>query len=464
MRIYNTMTRKKEELVPINGNKINIYACGPTVYNLFHLGNARQLCVFDVLRRYLKFRGYDVFYVQNFTDVDDKIIRLANEKGMTMKDYAESMIKEYFTDAHGLNIKDADVHPKATESIDLILDIIKTLIEKGYAYQSGNDVYFETNKYKEYGKLSHMPLDELRAGASERVDGGEHKRDPMDFAVWKGAKEGEPYWESPYGKGRPGWHIECSAMSRHYIGGTLDIHGGGADLIFPHHENEIAQSECATGCALANIWMHNGMLNVDNKKMSKSKNNFFLIRDLAGVYGYEPIRFMLLQAQYRMPLNYTVEVMESAVTSLNRLKNCAKSLEAAIANAKDGEASQSATDTAQRRKQQFIDAMDDDLNTADGVTAIFELVREINTAVSDEQTTRGSLEALKKVFDELTDTLGIFFEKQEEIPQEIIELVEKRKQARKDKDFALADSIRDEILAKGYIVEETRQGTNIKKA
>lgn len=464
MRIYNTMTRKKEELVPINGNKINIYACGPTVYNLFHLGNARQLCVFDVLRRYLKFRGYDVFYVQNFTDVDDKIIRLANEKGMTMKDYAESMIKEYFTDAHGLNIKDADVHPKATESIDLILDIIKTLIEKGYAYQSGNDVYFETNKYKEYGKLSHMPLDELRAGASERVDGGEQKRDPMDFAVWKGAKEGEPYWESPYGKGRPGWHIECSAMSRHYIGGTLDIHGGGADLIFPHHENEIAQSECATGCALANIWMHNGMLNVDNKKMSKSKNNFFLIRDLAGVYGYEPIRFMLLQAQYRMPLNYTVEVMESAVTSLNRLKNCAKSLEAAIANAKDGEASQSATDTAQRRKQQFIDAMDDDLNTADGVTAIFELVREINTAVSDEQTTRGSLEALKKVFDELTDTLGIFFEKQEEIPQEIIELVEKRKQARKDKDFALADSIRDEILAKGYIVEETRQGTNIKKA
>ncbi len=464
MRIYNTMTRKKEELVPINGNKINIYACGPTVYNLFHLGNARQLCVFDVPRRYLKFRGYDVFYVQNFTDVDDKIIRLANEKGMTMKDYAESMIKEYFTDAHGLNIKDADVHPKATESIDLILDIIKTLIEKGYAYQSGNDVYFETNKYKEYGKLSHMPLDELRAGASERVDGGEQKRDPMDFAVWKGAKEGEPYWESPYGKGRPGWHIECSAMSRHYIGGTLDIHGGGADLIFPHHENEIAQSECATGCALANIWMHNGMLNVDNKKMSKSKNNFFLIRDLAGVYGYEPIRFMLLQAQYRMPLNYTVEVMESAVTSLNRLKNCAKSLEAAIANAKDGEASQSATDTAQRRKQQFIDAMDDDLNTADGVTAIFELVREINTAVSDEQTTRGSLEALKKVFDELTDTLGIFFEKQEEIPQEIIELVEKRKQARKDKDFALADSIRDEILVKGYIVEETRQGTNIKKA
>lgn len=464
MKIYNTMTRKKEELVPINGNKINIYACGPTVYNLFHLGNARQLCVFDVLRRYLKFRGYDVFYVQNFTDVDDKIIRLANEKGMTMKDYAESMIKEYFTDAHGLNIKDADIHPKATESIDLILDIIKTLIEKGYAYQSGNDVYFETNKYKEYGKLSHMPLDELRAGASERVDGGEQKRDPMDFAVWKGAKEGEPYWESPYGKGRPGWHIECSAMSRHYIGGTLDIHGGGADLIFPHHENEIAQSECATGCALANIWMHNGMLNVDNKKMSKSKNNFFLIRDLAGVYGYEPIRFMLLQAQYRMPLNYTVEVMESAVTSLNRLKNCAKALEAAIPNASEGEASAEALDIAQRRRQQFIDAMDDDLNTADGVTAIFELVREINTAVADENTARGSLEALRKVFDELTDTLGIFFEKQEEIPQEIIELVEKRKQARKDKDFALADAIRDEITAKGYIVEETRQGTNIKKA
>ncbi|MDE6580418.1 MAG: cysteine--tRNA ligase, partial [Ruminiclostridium sp.] len=260
MRIYNTMSRKKEELVPIHGKDVNIYCCGPTVYNLIHVGNARQLCVFDVLRRYLKYRGYNVRYIQNFTDVDDKIIRIANEKGISPFDHAEEMIKEYFKDARGLNIADADIHPKATESIDIILEMVKKLIDKGYAYQSGNDVYFSASKDENYGKLSHMPLDELREGASQRVDSSEQKKDPMDFAVWKGAKEGEPYWDSPYGKGRPGWHIECSAMSSHYVGGTLDIHGGGADLIFPHHENEIAQSECANGYPLANLWMHNGML------------------------------------------------------------------------------------------------------------------------------------------------------------------------------------------------------------
>lgn len=464
MQLYNTMSRKKEELVPINGKRVNIYACGPTVYNLIHVGNARQLCVFDVLRRYLKYRGYDVFYVQNFTDVDDKIIRIANEKGVSPFDHAEAMIKEYFTDAHGLNIMDADVHPKATESIGIILDMVKTLIDKGYAYQSGGDVYFDTSKYPEYGKLSHMPLDELRAGASERVDSGEQKRDPMDFAVWKAAKEGEPYWDSPYGKGRPGWHIECSAMSSHFVGGTLDIHGGGADLIFPHHENEIAQSECANGCPLANIWVHNGMLNVDNRKMSKSKGNFFLVRDLAEKFGYEPVRFMLLQAQYRAQLNYTVEVMESAVASLNRLKTCKSALEKAIAAAPDGEASEKALQIAESRREQFIEAMDDDLNTADGITAVFELVREINTEMLDKNASKGTLETLYKAFCELTDVLGIIYEKEEEIPAEILELAAKRAEARKAKDFALADKIRDEITAKGFIVEETRQGTNIKRA
>ncbi|MBD5082460.1 MAG: cysteine--tRNA ligase [Ruminococcaceae bacterium] len=464
MRIYNTMSRKKEELVPIHGKDVNIYCCGPTVYNLIHVGNARQLCVFDVLRRYLKYRGYNVKYIQNFTDVDDKIIRIANEKGISPFDHAEEMIKEYFKDARGLNIADADIHPKATESIDIILEMVKKLIDKGYAYQSGNDVYFSAGKDENYGKLSHMPLDELREGASQRVDGSEQKKDPMDFAVWKGAKEGEPYWDSPYGKGRPGWHIECSAMSSHYVGGTLDIHGGGADLIFPHHENEIAQSECANGYPLANLWMHNGMLNVDNRKMSKSKGNFFLVRDLSEKFGYEPIRFMLLSAQYRAQLNYTLEVMESAVASLDRLKTCKRALEKALETARQGETSQEIADIAQNRKQQFIDAMDDDLNTADGITAVFELVREINTAILDENNTKGSLEVLKKTFDELTDVLGILFEKEEEIPAEILELVEKRKEARKNKDFALADSIRDEITAKGYIVEETRQGVNIKKA
>ena len=467
MKLYNTMSRKKEEFQPINGKRVNIYACGPTVYNFIHIGNARPLCVFDVLRRYLKYKGYDVCYIQNFTDVDDKIIRIANEKGISPFDHAESMIKEYFTDARGLNVADADIHPKATESIDIILDMVKQLIDKGYAYQSGGDVYFAANKYPEYGKLSHMPLDDLRAGASERVGReGEQKRDPMDFAIWKAAKEGEPYWDSPYGQGRPGWHIECSAMSSHYVKGTLDIHGGGADLIFPHHENEIAQSECANGYPLANIWMHGGMLNVDNRKMSKSKGNFFLVRELSEKFGYEAVRFMLLQVHYRAQLNYTEEVIESAIASLSRLKNCRFSLKNAIIAAKNGEVSEKILQISEKRKQQFIEAMDDDLNTADGITAVFELVREINTAISDNSTTKDSLIILEKTFDELTNILGILYEKEEEteIPEDIMELVQKRKEARKNKDFSLADSIRDEIISKGYIIEETRQGTNIRKA
>ncbi len=297
MNIYNTMTRKKEELAPITENTVKIYCCGPTVYNLIHIGNARALCVFDTLRRYLEFRGYKVFYVQNFTDVDDKIIKKANELGKTALEVSENAIKEYFVDADGLNVRRADVHPKVTENMDIIIDIVKTLVEKGFAYEADGDVYFDVAKFGEYGKLSHQPLDDLKAGA--RIEVGEKKRDPMDFAVWKAAKPGEPYWDSPFGQGRPGWHIECSAMSRHYIGDTIDIHGGGADLIFPHHENEIAQSECATGKPLANLWMHNGMLNVDNKKMSKSAGSVLLVRDMAAKLGYERISFMPRSVQYR---------------------------------------------------------------------------------------------------------------------------------------------------------------------
>ena len=461
MKVYNTMTRVKQELVPINEGKLNIYACGPTVYNLIHIGNARQLCVFDVLRRYLEYRGYEVFYVQNFTDVDDKIIKKANELGKTASEVSENAIKEYFADADGLNVRRANVHPKVTECMDIIIDIVKTLVEKGYAYQLGGDVYFETAKFAEYGKLSHMPLEELQAGASERVETETGKRSPMDFAVWKAAKEGEPYWESPFGKGRPGWHIECSAMSRHFIGDTLDIHGGGADLIFPHHENEIAQSEAATGCALANCWMHNGMLNVDNRKMSKSKNNFFLVRDLSNVYGYEPIRFMLLSVHYRSQLNYTAEVIESAVASLRRLHNCEELLERTAGFAKDGEASAKVNEIAAARREQFIAAMDDDLNTADAITAVFELVREINTVLSGE-CTKGDVKVLADIFKELTDILGILYVKEDEIPAEVTALLEQRKQARAEKNFALADELRAKIGELGYAVEETRQGTVVK--
>ncbi len=463
MYIYNTMTRQKEELKPITPGTVKIYCCGPTVYNLIHIGNARALCVFDTLRRYLEFRGYKVLYVQNFTDVDDKIIKKANELGKTSTEVSENAIKEYFTDAQGLNIRRADVHPKVTENMDIIIDIVKTLIDKGYAYEADGDVYFDTSKFPEYGKLSHMPLEDLQAGA--RIEVGDKKRNPMDFAVWKAAKPGEPYWESPFGKGRPGWHIECSAMSRHYIGDTIDIHGGGSDLIFPHHENEIAQSECATGSPLANIWMHNGMLNVDNKKMSKSAGNFFMVRDLSDKYGYEPIRFMLLSVHYRSQLNYTIEVIESCKAALQRLYTCRDSIARVMPAAKDGEASAAVLEDVKTARESFIKAMDDDFNTADGIAAVFELVRRINAALVSPEVTKGDIKAYSDEFTALTNVLGLLYNnKDEEIPAEVTELIEQRKAARKAKDFALADSIRDRITAMGYIVEETRQGTVVKKA
>lgn len=463
MQIYNTMTRKKEELVPQVAGEVKIYACGPTVYNYIHIGNARPICAFDVLRRYLKYRGYKVTYVQNFTDVDDKIIKKANEEGVTAHEISEKYIAEYKKDAHGLNVMDADIHPKVTESMDIIIDIVKVLVEKGYAYESNGDVYFRTSKFKDYGKLSKMPIDELRAGA--RVDISEHKEDPLDFAVWKATKPGEPYWESPWGKGRPGWHIECSAMSRHYIGSTLDIHCGGQDLIFPHHENEIAQSECATGCTLANYWMHNGYINVDNVKMSKSLGNFFTTREVAEKYGYEVIRYMMVQAHYRSPINYCLELLNSCKASLERLYNCRETLDRAIANAESGAVSSEATEIFEKRKGEFIKAMDDDLNTADAITAIFELARELNKMSADNTVSKEQLEAGAKLFDELTDVLGILYnrDKKDEIPQNILELAEQRKQARKDKNFALADELRNRITELGYVIEETRQGTKITK-
>lgn len=463
MKIYNTMTRQKEELKPITDGIVKIYCCGPTVYNLIHIGNARALCVFDTLRRYLEFRGYKVLYVQNFTDVDDKIIKKANELGKTASEVSENAIKEYFVDAQGLNVRKADIHPKVTENMDIIIDIVKTLIDKGYAYEADGDVYFETKKFPEYGKLSHMPLEDLQAGA--RIEVGEKKRDPMDFAVWKAAKPGEPYWDSPFGKGRPGWHIECSAMSRHYIGDTIDIHGGGSDLIFPHHENEIAQSECATGSPLANIWMHNGMLNVDNKKMSKSAGNFFMVRDLSDKYGYEPIRFMLLSVHYRSQLNYTIEVIESCKAALQRLYTCRDAMERVKSAAKDGEACAQTLEAVKSARADFIAAMDDDFNTADGISVLFELVRKINSALASPDVTKGDVAAYYDEFSALTNVLGLLYNKEnDEIPAEVTDLVEQRRAARKAKDFALADELRDRITALGYTVEETRQGTIVKKA
>lgn len=462
MKIYNTMTRQKEELKPITEGTVKIYCCGPTVYNLIHIGNARALCVFDTLRRYLEFRGYKVLYVQNFTDVDDKIIKKANELGKTASEVSENAIKEYFVDAQGLNVRKADVHPKVTENMGIIIDIVKTLIDKGYAYEADGDVYFETSKFPEYGKLSHMPLEDLQAGA--RIEVGDKKRDPMDFAVWKAAKPGEPYWDSPFGKGRPGWHIECSAMSRHYIGDTIDIHGGGSDLIFPHHENEIAQSECATGSPLANIWMHNGMLNVDNKKMSKSAGNFFMVRDISDKYGYEPVRFMLLSVHYRSQLNYTIDVIESCKAALQRLYTCRDTIARVLPTAKDGAAGEAALDAVKTARADFIAAMDDDFNTADGISVLFELVRKINSALADPNVTKGDITAYSDEFMALTNVLGLLYNKEDDIPAEITELVEQRKAARKAKDFALADALRDKITALGYTVEETRQGTIVKKA
>ena len=461
MKIFNTLTRNKDEFKPINEGEVKIYACGPTVYNYIHIGNARPLCVFDVLRRYFEWRGYKVNFVQNFTDIDDKLIRKANEEGITVPEVAERFIKEFWTDAKGLNVREATVHPRATENIEQIQGIISALVEKGYAYEADGDVYFRAKKFDEYGKLSHQPLEDLAAGASERVDSGDIKEDPMDFCLWKGAKPGEPFWESPWGKGRPGWHIECSAMAGRYLGNTIDIHCGGLDLIFPHHENEIAQSECANGCDFAHYWMHNGFINVDNHKMSKSLNNFFTVRDVADKFGYEPIRYFLISSQYRSPINYSVDIIEQAKNSLERLYTCRDNIDFALKNAEEGGEIPA---FIEERKNEFIAAMEDDLNTADALAAIFMLVRDINTAIAGGAK-KATLEACADIFDQLTGVLGLVYNrKTDSLDSEIEELIEKRTEARKAKDFKTADEIRDKLKEMGIILEDTPQGVKWTRA
>lgn len=458
MKIFNTMTRRKEEFVPLDKNEVKIYACGPTVYNYIHIGNARPLCVFDVLRRYLEYRGYNVRFVQNFTDVDDKIIKRANEEGISFEEVSKKYIKEFWTDAHGLNFKDATVHPKATENIDEIIDIIKTLEEKGYAYAVDGDVYYRTLKFKDYGKLSHQPIEDLQSGA--RIAIGEKKENPLDFALWKAAKEGEPYWDSPWGKGRPGWHIECSAMNKRYLGDSIDIHCGGKDLVFPHHENEIAQSEAANDAPFAKYWMHNGYINVDNVKMSKSLGNFKTVREIANVYGYEVIRYFLISSHYRSPINYSIDIIEQCQSALDRLYTCRESLDFAIKNAKsDIPDDEKILNLISSAKDEFIKAMDDDLNTADGIAAVFDLVSTINTEIINKEVSLNVCKKAAEMFDELTGVLGLVYNrKSNEIDDDIEKLIEQRQTARANKDWATADKIRDELKAKGIILKDTPQG------
>ena len=464
MQIYNTLTRKKEEFVPQKEGEYRIYVCGPTVYNYIHIGNARPVVVFDTLRRYLEYRGNKVLFVSNITDIDDKLIKKAQEQGCSMKEVAEKFEAEFIKDSDGLNAKTPTVRPRATEHIEEILDIVKDILDKGYGYVAKNgDVYFRTRAFKEYGKLSHLNLEELESGNRElrsQMD-DDLKEDPADFAVWKAAKPGEPAWPSPYGPGRPGWHIECSAMARKHLGNTIDLHCGGQDLIFPHHENEIAQSECANGCTFSRYWMHNGFLNIDNHKMSKSANNFFTVREIAEVFGYEPIRYFLLTAGYRMPLNYTVELLNSCKASLERLYTCRDNLDFLIKNAK-GESNLLA-EKAAAAKVKFNTAMDDDLNTPDALAAVFELVKDINTLGAD-----ASADALKTAattFDELTGVLGLLYNrKTDEIPAEVMDLVNKRAAAKKAKDWPTADALRAKITEMGYVVEDTPQGPKVTRA
>lgn len=466
MKVFNTLTREKQELIPIKEGEYKIYACGPTVYNFIHIGNARPLCVFDVLRRYLEYRGNKVNFVQNFTDIDDKIIRRANEEGVTFKDISEKYIEEFWVDAKGMNIREATTHPKATETMDEIISIVNGLVEKNFAYEVNGDVYFSTKKFGEYGKLSHQPLEDLEAGA--RINVGEVKKEPMDFALWKSAKPGEPYWESPWGQGRPGWHIECSAMVRKFLGETIDIHCGGQDLIFPHHENEIAQSECCNGAPFANYWMHNGFITVDKVKMSKSLGNFFTVRDVAEQFGYEPIRYLMISCQYRSPINYSFDAIAQCKASLERLYTCRDNLDFALKNAKDeaGEKDAEIIALIDGKKDKFIEAMEDDLNTGEALGAVFELVKDINTNVNDGVQSKALVEYAIKVFDELMDVLGLLYNRKasSSLDDEIEALIQQRNDARKNKNWAEADRIRDELKAQGIVLEDTPQGVKWHRA
>lgn len=466
MKIYNTMTRKKEEFIPLEEGKVKMYVCGPTVYNFIHLGNARPFTVFDTLRRYFEYRGYEVTYIQNFTDVDDKIIKRSHEEGISPEEVAEKYIKEYFIDCDGLGIKRATVHPQVTDNIENIIVFVQDLIDKGYAYEAGGDVLFRTRKFEEYGKLSHQNIEELELGA--RIDIDDKKEDPLDFVLWKAKKEGEPGWQSPWGEGRPGWHIECSVMSNRYLGNTIDIHAGGQDLQFPHHENEIAQSECRNGHTFARYWMHNGYINVDGEKMSKSLGNFFTVRDISEKYDLGLVRFFLLATQYRNPVNFSDTVLEQAKAGLERLTNARDNAEFILGNLDDSGLRDEEKDLAaglDKYRDRFIEAMDDDLNTADAISVIFELAKFMNTNISD-QSSKEFVQLNLDIFNELTGVLNIAnksVEEDDSLSQKVEDLIAKRAQAKKEKNFALADQIRDELAAMGIAIEDTRQGVKWKR-
>lgn len=459
MRLYNTLTQKKEEFVPIEPGKVKMYSCGPTVYNYFHIGNARPFIVFDCLRRYFEYIGYDVEFVQNFTDIDDKMINKANEEGITVKELAERYIAEYFTDARGLGIKEATHHPRATENIQAIIDLVKKMEDNGYTYTVDGDVYFDVKKFKDYGKLSHQPLENLEAGA--RIEVGDKKKNPMDFTVWKAKKEGEPFWPSPWSEGRPGWHIECSAMVNRFLGEHIDIHSGGMDLIFPHHENEIAQSECANGCTFANYWLHNGYINVDNRKMSKSLGNFFTVRDIAQEFDYEVIRFFMLSAHYRNPINFSHDLLKQAETGLERIYTCISNLQFKMSNA---QGDKDEVEGLSSFRDRFISAMDDDVNTADAISVIFDLVKFANTTIDDSYS-ESAISSVISLMKELGGVLGILSRKAEDdmLDEEIEDLIQKRTDAKKNRDFAEADRIRDLLKEKGILLEDTRQGVKWKR-
>lgn len=465
MRVYNDLTRRKEELIPLSEGHLKIYVCGPTVYDRFHLGNARPLIVYDTLRRYLEYRGYRVDFIQNFTDIDDKVIRRAAEEGMSWKELADSMIEEYFIDTEGLNVRPATVHPRATECIPEMIEMIRAIEEKGLAYVLADGVYFDTGAYPEYGKLSQHPLEENEEGV-QRVSHADGKKSRNDFVLWKFKKEGEPAWDSPWGEGRPGWHIECSAMSKKYLGDTIDIHGGGQDLLFPHHENEVAQSEAANGKQFVRYWMHNGFINVDNEKMSKSVGNFFKVRELVERYPYVVLRFFMLQAHYRAPVNFSTELLDAARNGWNRIVTCVKNLEFLLREENAAGASPELTKILETARGEFVRAMDDDLNTADAFAAIFELVRELNTLSGHGALTNAQIREGLDVLTELLDVLGLdpHAATEEKVPEEILEMADARAAAKKEKNYAEADRLRDEIQSLGWKIEDTPQGAKITKA
>ncbi|MBP5426671.1 MAG: cysteine--tRNA ligase [Clostridiales bacterium] len=464
MKLFNSLTRKKEEFKSIEPNKVTMYSCGPTVYNYFHIGNARPFIIFDTLRNYLEYRGYEVKFVQNFTDIDDKLINKAKEENTTVENVAKKYIEEYFIDAKGLGIREASVHPKATENIEEIIGLIKKLEERGYTYVVSGDVYFKTRKFEGYGKLSHQDINDLEVGNRVSVD--ERKEDPTDFVLWKAKKPGEPFWESPWGEGRPGWHIECSAMANRFLGETIDIHSGGQDLIFPHHENEIAQSEAAHGKPFANYWLHNGFINVNNEKMSKSLGNFFTVRDIVKHFDYRVVRFFMISSHYRNPINFSFELLESAKNSLERIDNCLDNINYLLSNSDVPEKGKDTQfeKSIEEKKNQFIVAMDDDLNTADAISAIFDMVRIANNKFVVYKTyTKEELSLVKDNIQELCNVLRILKDKDEGLEKEIEDLINKRQEARANKDWNTADRIRDELKMKGIVLEDTPNGVKWKK-